>query len=220
MFPPTRSLTFSFMLNAFVRLTTAQLSGTLTSSQTDNEIIKVVVTNESKENVSVRSWNNVFDTRALSNPFMVKGSNGSHVPIGGSNIMSAAMNNDHPFDLVPGSNFTREFSLTNYIINLPGRPATTELVNITRPSICHGLVGHNGSYQIRPHADLRYDDSDNLIGLGDFAKANLSTITLSTNHLQLLVSVPGGPITPSHPRPLPQQAPKGHHRHPILKRLP
>ena len=177
---------------ALPSVVSAQLTGVLSSSPNNSDIVTAVVTNTGTQNISVLAWNNVFDMRTLSKPFIITDTAGNDVLIGGGHIMQGGMTKDHFHDLPPGSNFSRKFNISDYLVNQPGAPASTKDALIKLPGAYQGLVGHNGTYSIHPAADVQRSSNGSVMALGDFSKVNLAAINLTSNTLNETLSIPAG----------------------------
>ncbi|KAI9880212.1 MAG: hypothetical protein M1830_004798 [Pleopsidium flavum] len=140
---------FPFFILLLLNSSQAQLTGTLTRSLEDLEILMAVITNTGSRHVSVLKHNNIFDTSHMSFPFKITDSAGNRLPMGGSRIHYSGMSNDDLLNLAPGCNFTRHFNLTDYV-DLGSELGTSKTITISLPSTFRGLKGHNGAHQIHP----------------------------------------------------------------------
>ncbi|MCJ1367784.1 hypothetical protein MMC16_006918 [Acarospora aff. strigata] len=169
----------------------AQLTGTLSRSWEDPEIITAVITNTGDQHLSVLKHNNVFDTSHMSSPFTITHSGGEHLPTAGSRIFYLGIGNLDLLNLPPASNFTRHFNLTDYVDLEPEESQTVKHITISLPSVFQGLKGHDESYKIQPAGKEQLIDGQRR--LGDLVKANLTSIFHDSSPLQLTLSLPVGP---------------------------
>ncbi|KAI9825424.1 MAG: hypothetical protein M1832_001154 [Thelocarpon impressellum] len=183
------------LLVAILRPSSAQLIGTLTSVPKLPEMVKVDVTNAGTGNVAVLAWNNVFDNKTISRPFIITDGSGAEVLTRGGHVRYAGITNDHLINLAPKETFTRQFNVTKHLASLPNAPATTKAISIDLPHEFLGLVDHTGDYRINPAANAQLDPSGNFIGLGDLPKAGLVPIILQSKPLNLTVNIPAGQVT-------------------------
>ncbi|KAI9811258.1 MAG: hypothetical protein M1832_000937 [Thelocarpon impressellum] len=175
-----------------MRISSAQLVGTLSSNPAQPQLIDLVVTNPTDVNISVLAWNNIFDTARPFNLMIVDGS-GATIPTRTTHVTNAGMDFDDLLDLKPGQNFTRQVSLDHYLMPEVGQPASNASAVIMVQTAFQGLVDHDGVYNIDPAAAVQRDGNGALVALGNLSKANLTSITLQMEALRTSIAIPDGP---------------------------
>jgi len=163
----------------------AHLTGILSQSIEDSELLTAVITNTGPQHIAVLKHNTILDTSHLSMPCRIA-ENGKPLRMGGSHVMYSGIGKSDLLNLAPGSNFTRHLNMTDYIGHgLADGAQSSRTITASLPSMLQGRESQDGSYQIHP--DALGDTSGPQARMGDPSKANLIDIAVQSKALQITV---------------------------------
>ncbi|KAI9671934.1 MAG: hypothetical protein M1817_002335 [Caeruleum heppii] len=184
-------------------LSAIKLTGNLLSNSEHPEIVEIQVVNKGDTAVSVLAWNNVFDTRHMSKPFDIVDENGADILLGSSHIRYAHIIKDDFVVIAPGGgHFMRSINLTEYVINMPGQPASQNSALLSLPSAVSGFNGDAATSTFPEAVQVQWSTNDTESSApvasipGSIAPTSLSKISLASSPLRLNVTVPAGAPLP------------------------
>ncbi|MCJ1234298.1 hypothetical protein MMC14_002257 [Varicellaria rhodocarpa] len=184
-----RVIVLSFVFNFYFHLCNTQLTGLLTRSLEDPEIVSAIITNEDSVNISVLNHNNVFDISTLSNPFTLTDLSGNRIPLAWTQKMYTV---ESFLTLLPGGTFRRQFNLTDYV-NLETKETTTKTILATLPSVVQGFRNMSRPHhpQIAPldlvNQQPHYSVGQSLADISiqsDTLQLNWTFLASKSNHLE------------------------------------
>lgn len=146
------------LLLSHLSLSIAQLTGRITRCNHDPDLITAVITNTHTRHVTVLKHNTIFDTSHPAVPFRITDVAGTRLPMGTSHLFYSGVGREDFLDMAPGTNFTREFNLTEYVVLEPKGSERLQTIEISLPSAFRGLKDHDGVYDVHPAAEGRLVD--------------------------------------------------------------
>ncbi|MCJ1376803.1 hypothetical protein MMC20_008048 [Loxospora ochrophaea] len=167
-------------------LSSAFLIGTLSRSIEDPELLTIFISNPNYRYVSILKHNTIFDIGHPSRPFQVTDEDGHRIRTGGSSALYSGIAKGDLFDFAPGTNFTRQLNITEYICLEHQDTEAPHSVTISLPSEFHGVDTHDGFYEIPPEASGRSHYGQ--LRMGETSKANLTVILLQSSPLRVTLS--------------------------------
>ncbi|KAI4089577.1 MAG: hypothetical protein LQ344_005292 [Seirophora lacunosa] len=171
----------SFVLLLLLRVTSAQLTATITSPD-GKYLVDVTVSNPTAHTIAILNWNNLFDPiRRLSPAIIVRDARGFRVPMPTTYVMRAGMRESDFCRLAPGANFSRGYDLRARVRGGP---------DVLRGNITVGLPdGFKGIASadrwMAPVAAIATRVKGNSPTFGDYEAAGLQDITLRSRRLHL-----------------------------------
>ena len=184
----SRVIVLSFVFNFYFRLCNTQLTGLLTRSLENPEIISAIITNEDSVNISVLNHNNVFDTSTLSKPFTLTDLSGNRIPLAWTQKIYMV---ESFLTLLPGETFRRQFNLSEYV-NLETEETTTKTILATLPSVVQGFrnMSRPDHQQVVPldlvNQQPRFSLGQNLVDIfiqSDILQLNWTFLASTSNRL-------------------------------------
>ncbi|KAL8711572.1 MAG: hypothetical protein Q9220_003982 [cf. Caloplaca sp. 1 TL-2023] len=169
-----------------LRSSFGQLTGSIRSLP-DPFMLSIIISNPTKNTISILNWNNVFDpVLSLPPSFSVKDEQGNLVNLASTNGMRAGMSDDDLHHLGPGDRYNRIINLRLALQGIPNGPVRTAPTTLT-VSLPLGFRGisHDGSYKVSPAAAANL--TSQTPKFGDFAAARLEDISVTARHLTVIL---------------------------------